>query len=33
MSRAAIRAALGLPDQTQDIGGAVYWYYDTSANT
>src|SRR3954468_8463010 len=33
MERSALRAALGRPDQTQDVGGRVYWYYDTSANT
>ena len=37
MSHTAIRAALGRPDQTQDTGDTVYWYYDryydTSAHT
>jgi hypothetical protein len=32
-SRSAVRASLGRPDSTQDIGGEVIWYYDTSANS
>jgi hypothetical protein len=31
-SRSAVREALGRPDSTQDIGGEVIWYYETSAN-
>ncbi|WP_445148045.1 hypothetical protein [Baekduia sp. Peel2402] len=33
IGRQQLRAALGRPDQTQDVGDTLYWYYDTSANS
>jgi hypothetical protein len=33
LTQQEVRAALGRPAQTQDVGDSLYWYYDTSANS
>jgi hypothetical protein len=32
-SRSTVRAQLGRPDSTQDVGNQLIWYYETSANS